>query len=151
MLGFVLADLILLDGALFLLADPADVQLFGLDLSALFHFLLVRQHKQLLRHANLVNALNIHGSSVRSQSALVMMMAHHGHSTSTTSLLLVLVAMVVTSPLVVVMPAMVMVPTVAVVVMVVPVMAVRLPNARVFLRQQVVQLDVKGCHRGQLL
>lgn len=60
LLCFVLADLVLLDRALFLLADPAHVELLSLDLSTLLDFLLVSQDEQLLWHAYLLDALHVH-------------------------------------------------------------------------------------------
>jgi len=74
LLGLVLADLVLLDSALLLLAYPADIEFLGFDLATLLDFLLVRQHEQLLRHAHLIDRLHVHGATMRHQPALV---THH--------------------------------------------------------------------------
>ena len=61
----------MLNGPFLFLADPTHVKFFGFDLAALFHLLLIGQDQEFLRHADLVDALNIHARAMRSHPTLV--------------------------------------------------------------------------------
>jgi len=59
LLGFVLANLALLQSLLFLLAKQAHVEPLRFHLTTLLHFLLIRYDQQLLGHPQHVNAANV--------------------------------------------------------------------------------------------